>query len=213
MIKILHVVPKISEGGVGKVVLNYLTVIDRCSFDFTILTHEEDSIYIENVRKKYNVEVICIQPIHIIGIRAYIYQLKAMMQSICCDIIHIHTGHLTGFYAFLFRKFGNFPIVLHAHTTKQTNNFHLPFLPLLRHFSRKYSNALIACGIDAGRFCFGKASYLVLPNALLLGRYSQRDEEKSSKLLQEIQVPINTRIIGNIAALINQKNQVLSLRR
>lgn len=203
-IRILHVVPKISEGGVASVILNYYGKLNKDQYSFDYVTHEDNNGQFDHLLKN-NTRIFCFKTIGQIGLIKYFFQIKNNLSITDYQIIHIHTGHLTGLYALLFRLNGCGKIIAHAHTTESPNKYHSVIMPLWRLLSVLLSNKLIACGKLAGNFCFGRSNFEILRNGIDIKNFSTPKVE-SAYLKKELNLKDNDLVVGNIAAFIPQKN-------
>lgn len=203
--RILHVVPDLGYGGVEKVVLNYYSQLNHDKYRFDFITHGK----IEDYHSKLISEGSRLFYFKTIGELGYSRYKKQVADSIDLgeyDIIHIHVGHLTGVYAKVFRSLGASGIISHAHTTRCVNYKQHFLMPLFRLLSIHYSNELIACGADAGKFCFGKAEFRLLPNGLDFNTYKNVMNDDIAKLKKEFDIGTDTLVVGHVGHFSKQKN-------
>lgn len=204
-IRVLHVVPDMAYGGVEKVILNYYSQLDHAKYIFDFVTHGK----IEDYHSKLISDGSRLFYFKTIGELGYHGYKKQIADSICLkeyDIVHIHVGHLTGVYAKVFRSLGAPRIISHAHTTKCVNTKHRFFMPLFRLLSVHYSDELVACGSDAGKFCFGKAEYKLLHNVVDFQRYENVTENDISELRDKLGIDLNTFVVGHVGHFSKPKN-------
>lgn len=205
MTRILHIVPKLSEGGVARVVLNYYEKIDKNSIIFDFITHENDEGKLESLVSQGSKIFYC-KTIGQIGIIRYYMNLKYILTNNKYDVIHIHVGHLTGVYAYMCRKNGSDNIICHAHTTMSPNSKHRIFMPILRKLAIRNATTLIACGKAAGEFCFGDAKFIVLSNGLDYDKVAEIERMEIDSLREQLCIITDEFILGNVAAFIYLKN-------
>lgn len=210
-IKILHVVPAIYEGGVGSVVNNYYKKIDKSKFSFDIITHVKDTNKKNNLLYE-NSNVFYFKTLGETGFYGYYKQIKSSINCSEYDIIHIHTGHITGLYAVIFRICGANKIILHAHASAAPNLNHTKFMPYFRIFSRLFSDKLLSCGRLAGEFCFGNVDFEIIKNGIDYNMYLNIDESETVKLRQEFGFNSSDIILGIVAAFIEVKNHKFLLQ-
>lgn len=210
-IKILHVVPAIYEGGVGSVVNNYYEKIDKSKFSFDIITHVKET----NKKGNHlydNSNVYYFKTLGEAGLYGYYKQIKLTLDCAEYDIIHVHTGHITGLYAMVFKLCGAKKIVLHAHTTTAPNPNHIKFMPFFRGVTRLFSDKLLSCGKLAGTFCFGRADFEIIKNGIDYNKYLNIHESETLKLRQELGFNSGDIILGIVAAFIEVKNHKFLLQ-
>lgn len=206
--KILHVVPTLGYGGVAKVVTNYYEQLDHNQFRFDIVTHGGKEDYhrklIEDGSKIYY-----FQTLGKVGGKGYKKQIKENIDVSEYDVIHIHVGHLTGVYAMLFKYLGAKKVICHAHTTRCVNKKQAKLMFIWRFLANHYSDYRIACGHDAGEFCFRHGNYTILANGISFDKINSICNEKVEKLKEELGIKKEQFIIGHVGAFTPPKNHVL----
>lgn len=206
--KILHVVPTLGYGGVAKVVTNYYEQMDHERFRFDIITHGGKEDY-HSALIKDGSKIYYFQTLGKVGIKEYKKQIKENIDLSEYDIVHIHVGHLTGLYAMLFKKLGTKKIICHAHTTRCVNKKQAKLMPIWRFLANHYSDYRIACGHDAGEFCFGHNNYTVLPNGISFHKINDIGEQEIENLKEELGIKKEQFIVGHVGAFSPQKNHFL----
>ena len=204
-VRILQVVPDMAYGGVEKIVLNYYEQLNHDDYKFDFVTHGLVEDYHHNLMKQGS-RIYYLKTIGKVGLRGYCEQIREQINIDDYDIIHIHIGHITGVYGAAFHKCGAKKIICHAHTTKCVNTKHNLFMPVFRLLAKKYSDKCLACGKDAGRFCFGNLEFDLLHNGINSERYIHISKEDITKLKNEFGIRDETFVIGNVAHFSEQKN-------
>lgn len=204
-INVLQVVPTLGYGGVAKVVLNYYKVIDHDKYHFDFITHggEEDfhsDLIHDGCKLNYFLTI------GKIGFRNYISQIKANVSVESYDVVHIHTGDITGVYAKAFKMCGAKKVICHAHTTKAVSKSHILFERILRHMALKYSDCAMACGYEAGDYCFGKNKYIVLPNGIDFDSFNSVDKEQIEGVRASLGIPNGFFVVGHVGFFSPPKN-------
>lgn len=205
MVKILHVVPTLGYGGVAKVVTNYYEAIDHNRYHFDFVTHGGVEDYHESLINQGS-KIFYFQTIGKLGARKYCQQIKKMISVAEYDIIHIHTGDITGVYAKCYHQCGAKKIICHAHTTRAVSKSHKIFETVFRKMALKYSDATMACGYEAGEYCFGKDHFVLLPNSIDYSAFNDVDEKTKKHLLEEFNIPEERFIVGHIGHFSPPKN-------
>lgn len=203
--KILHVVPTLGYGGVAKVVTNYYEQLDHEKIQFDIITHGGVEDYHEKLIQEGS-KIYYFSTLGKVGRKGYKKQIKENINLKDYDIIHIHVGHLTGVYAMFFKKLGAKRVICHAHTTRCVNVRHSKIMPLFRYLAIHYSDARIACGYDAGEFCFGHKKYEIIPNGISFQKINTINEEKVRALRTELDIKENQFVVGHVGAFVAPKN-------
>lgn len=205
--KILHVVPTLGYGGVAKVVTNYYEQMNHSDFIFDFITHGKVEDYhhklIDDGSKIYYFKTV-----GSVGIKGYKKQIEDNIVLFEYSVIHLHVGHLTGLYAMLFRQLGAKKIICHAHTTRCVNSKQAGWMFVWRYLAKRYSDYRLACGEEAGRFCFGKGNYTVLPNGISYEKMDSIGLDAIDKLKEEFKIQHDKRIIGHVSAFSPPKNPI-----
>lgn len=213
MIRVLHIVPRLDLTGVSKFILHHWARMDKSVFVFDFVNHGgSENFHSELLSegcKIYNLPFP-----HEVGNKAYLNLLKDTIKKGQYDIIHIHTGHYTGFIAMMCRVWSfNSKIICHAHTTRCMNPSHEKVMPIFRILARTFANKLFACGHEAGIFCFGKnANFDEMHNSVDLSVFKRQPENEIIKLRESLHIPKGVKVIGHIGAYTAQKNHFYLLK-
>lgn len=204
--KILQVVPLLGFGGVEKMVTNYFDHIDHNEIMFDFISHSDHP---EDYHKKLidsGCKIYYLKTIGELGFSGYKKQIQQNIDIKSYDIVHVHVGHLTGVYAKVFRDLGAKKIICHAHTTKCVNYKHSLVMPVLRYMANKYSDRRLACGIEAGKYCFGKGNFTLIPNGLDYKEFNDVSDEKINSLKNEFCISDNDLVVGHVGHFDVPKN-------
>lgn len=211
--RVLQIVPALYSGGVGNFLLNYYRRFDKDLFQFDFVTHFDERQSVTSDSLMADSQVFYFKQQHDIGTLGYIKQFKKVIKDGNYDIIHIHNGHLTGLLSMICRWYGARNIVCHAHTTRCMDPKLNKAMPMLRWMSRHFSNRLMACGEDAGHFCYGdKASFIVIPNGVDFGYYKKSPAEEIEKLKKEYGIGKGTFVVGCVAQYTPPKNHIYLIK-
>lgn len=205
MINVLQVVPTLGYGGVAKVVRNYYEAIDHSKYHFDFVTHGGVEDYHDSLIKEGS-KIFYFETIGKIGEKKYCHQIYKSIKMDDYDIIHIHTGDITGIYAKLYRKCGANRIICHAHTTRAVSKSHKIFEGLFRKMALRYSDMTMACGFEAGDYCFGKGNYILLPNSIDFESFNNVGDRTVKQVKQELCIPDDGFVVGHIGHFSPQKN-------
>lgn len=210
--KILQIVPALYSGGVGSFLLNYYCRFDKDLFQFDFVTHfdEKDKVSADSLMS--GSKVYYFQQQHNIGTVQYIRQFKKVLKEGNYDIVHIHNGHVTGVLSMICKLYGAKRTVCHAHTTRCMNTKLEKMMPVLRWLSRTFSNRLMACGHDAGEFCYGTNNFVVIPNGIDFNRYKRVSDDVALQLKQDYHIGKDIFVAGCVAQFTPPKNHAYLLR-
>ena len=135
--------------------------------------------------------------------KAYIKELKNLLKQNNYDIVHIHGNSSTMIIDVRTAKKCRIPcVIIHSHNTTCDHKFLHKVLraPMLRMVSDR-----LACGRDAGRWMYGKKSFVVLNNAIDLEKF-RFDEKIRRKVRESLKINDETIVIGHAGHFSRQKN-------
>lgn len=205
MINVLQVVPTLGYGGVAKVVKNYYEAIDHDKYHFDFVTHGGVEDYHAGL-VDLGSKIYYFNTIGKIGLKKYSRQITSSMDLSTYDIVHIHTGDITGIYAKIYRKSGAKKIICHAHTTRAVSRSHKLFEGFLRKMALRYADMTMACGYEAGDYCFGKDNYILLPNSIDFESFNRINSEQINNVKKELHIADDAYVIGHIGLFSPVKN-------
>ncbi len=169
MQRILHIVGKMDRAGAETMIMNLYRNIDRNEFQFDFITFTTN-------KGDYDDEILTlggkIFPIIASNNITRTFKLKSFLaKNKNYKIIHSHMLLNAGFHVLAAKMAGVKHRIVHSHSTSNgTNNF---IAKCYEQFSKllitNFSTYLIACGIQASNYLFGKNSNVwLLPNAVSL---------------------------------------------
>ncbi|MBQ9071354.1 MAG: glycosyltransferase family 1 protein [Clostridia bacterium] len=132
----------------------------------------------------------------------FIRSLKKLIKSRNYDIVHVHGNSHTMSLELLAAKLAGCPIrIAHAHSTKCNSLFLHKFLsPIFN----KLCTHRFACGIEAGKFMYGKKNYTVINNGMELAKFQFNETNRTAtKTDYDLK---NKIVIGNVANFVEVKN-------
>lgn len=150
--------------------------------------------------------------------------IKDLKKVICengpYDAIHIHTLLHAGIVSYVAKKCGIKNIIVHSHSTNQGKNFSpyrffYEFISkqLIRHNATK----MIACGVEAGNFLFGKKNVksgkvLILSNAIDTEKFISVNMKKVLSIKKNWNISDDDIVIGQVGRLTSVKNHIFSIK-
>lgn len=206
MIRVLHIIPTLGYGGVAKFVLNYYENMNKNQIIFDFVTHGSEEDFHQDLINSGS-KIFYFKTIGQIGFKKYFNNLKEVITGFnSYNVVHIHEGHITGVAAFMCKKLGVKKVICHAHTTTCPNEKHKPFMPIFRFLATRYGDKLLACGKEAGKYCFGKTKFTIMHNAVDARKFYSATTEEIKRLKEIYNINDNCLVIGHIGAFINLKN-------
>ena len=208
--KILHIVGEIDGGGVGSVVLNYMSHIDKKNMEVHILAFENSTKKEQLLQPKFEengCKVIYIEHRN----KGYIQHfriLKDLIQKEKYDVIHCHFGIWSAPYLFIALFSGVNVRIAHSHVTMSSyspskEKILKLFYPLLWFtVTDKFS-----CGRDAGRYLWGENNdFYIMKNAIETEEFKY-DMETREICRRKLGIGEDTVVIGHVGRFCYQKNQ------
>ena len=207
MIRVLHIVPRLDLTGVAKFVTHHWCKMDKNKFIFDFVNHGGTEDFHSELEQE-GCKIYNLPFPHEVGTISYLGMLKKIIKYGQYDIVHIHTGHYTGFIAMRCRFWRvKSKIICHAHTTKCMNPLHIYIMPIFRIMAKVFSDRLFACGYKAGVFCFGRSSkFDEIHNSVDLSVFKRHSGSEVKQLRSTLKIPDGAKVIGHIGAFSAPKN-------
>lgn len=210
MVNILHIVPDIDGGGVGAVVFNYLSNMDRKGFNIDVVARDYgykqfmhdnftacgiNIFYVTQKNKK---------------LLQHFKEIDEIMKKKHYDVVHCHDQNWSYFYLKLAKK-NNVPVrIAHSHLTIQNNDrIKIAILNLFTPALKKIATGYFACGKEAGAYMWGwdlvnSGKVYIMKNAVNLDRFQFCENDR-----ENIRNRMNWNdkfVIGHVGRFNEQKN-------
>ncbi len=200
---IINTVPT-GRNGITNVIFNLLQYMPSIEADYVSINLPQDR-YVGKI-KKNNGNVFIINR-NLRKIFSYIKSLKNYIKNGNYDIVHIHGNSHTVAVELVAAKLGGCKTrIVHAHSTKCNSLFtHKILTPI---FNILCTHRL-ACGVDAGRFMYGKHYFRVVNNGIDTGRFSFRPDDRIA--IREKYDVSKKFVIGHVGGFVEEKNQAFLL--
>lgn len=159
----------IGKDGITSVVYNIAENIDTTQFTIDIMAINEPEIEYENRIKQVGGEIHTIKR-RSAGVINYAKMLKSLIQGNKYDIVHIHGNSHSTVWELLAAKLGGCSVrIVHAHSTHSDYPlFHKLLTPLFNCLC----TCRLACGIESGKFMYGRKNFLVINNGVDSSRFA-----------------------------------------
>lgn len=213
MKKVLHICPSLGSGGIEKLICqwNEMAVQENIRFVFAVYNSGGETYnYFKN--KGYHIYVI--PQIKKVGYKNYCNEITSILNNENIDIVHTNAGPLTWVALKVAMKCGISKRIVHAHTNRYYFNgprwYKKIVLSISRILNNKYSTNRIACGFEAGQYCFGKNNFLWIKNGIDLNVFTY-SEMKRKTIRELMKIPIDAKVVGFVGRLAAQKNPLFAL--
>lgn len=211
MIRILQVVSIMNAGGMENYIMNLYRQANRekVQFDF-IVHHKARGVFDDEIEQMGGI-IYRFSVLDDKNIIKYCAELDAFFQEHKeYRIIHGHLSSMAVFYLGMAKK-NNVPWrIAHSHGA---GFLHTPkgFAKYLLFRTTKWNaNVRLACSTEAGRYLYGKDSFVFVPNGIDVERFTYRQEIRE-KIRVELQVG-DRFVIGHVGRFNLQKNHKYLLR-
>ncbi len=208
-IKVAQVIGQAVNGGTEAYAKNYYSHIDRSKVEFDFLVESESKI----INRK-DIEAL---GGHIVIIPSYknpfkyMRTLKRIFKENNYDIVHSNMNTLSFFTLRAAKKAHIKVRIAHSHSTSNPKEKLKNILKnMLRPLSKIYATDYFACSEMAGRYLFGnktfdKGKVTVINNGIDIDKFKY-NEEYNISLRKELNIDINTKVIGHVGRFVPQKN-------
>lgn len=210
MLRILHVVTDMRRGGLESMLMNYYRVIDREKIQFDFLTHRD---YLGD----YGEEIINLggKIYHIMPLNPFSKKYKNELVEFFnthqeYKIIHVHQDCMSSVVLKIAKEQGIKIRIAHSHSSSQDKNLKYLIKLFYKKYIPKYATDLMACGLEAGKWMFKDAEFIILNNAIDAEKY-RYNEEIRIKMRKVLKIEKNELVIGHVGRFSPVKNQLFLL--
>lgn len=211
MDRILIISGGLQIGGAERVAANISKYAPNEKYEFHYLVFEGiDNVYGAEIEARGGKVFTFPSPGQ--GYRTYIYLLKQLYNKYQYVAVHSHTMFNSGINLFVAKCCGIPCRIAHSHTTKTEFKVSLIqklYQQIMRFMIRLFSTDLMACGVEAGYWMFGKRVFdkkgIVINNGIDIDAFgwSKENRDKIRKLYN-----INDKfVVGHSGTIIPLKNQ------
>lgn len=215
MIRILHIVHSMGQGGIENLLMNLYRSINKQKVQFDFLVCEK-GLYDEEITSLGG--IVYYYPSRS---KDYVANRKALDEFFKkhteYQIVHFHVSSLSYVTPLVYaRKNGVKHRIIHSHDTRcGGKKINYLFHYMNRLHVKKLANHYFACSEKAGKWLYGEKSimgedYMFFPNAIELKKFQFSLENRSS-VRKELGLNETDFVIGNVGRLAEQKNQARAI--
>lgn len=218
-IRVLHVLGSLDQGGIENFIINVYRSIDRSKIQFDFALTLGKGGFFEPEILSMGGRVFYFKPVA--SQRRYPYICENITRIINeygpFDVIHSHAYFASGFI--LKSASHRIPIrIAHAHNAYAGQSYTLR-RSLFEHTSRyllwKYGTHLLGCSNDACKYLYGQKASTpshtrkveIIPNGIKTDQFKY-SEHKRAAIRSELQIPMDSYVIGTIGRLSKEKNHL-----
>jgi glycosyltransferase EpsF len=195
--RILQVVGAMNMGGAETFLMNILRNINRDDYQFFFLCYLDGQYDYEDEIQKLGGKIIRVPDTRITNPFKFVKNVEMVIQDEQIDVVHSHVDFSSG-YAMLAAKNANIKIrIVHAHSTSATRSKNIikkAWFTAQKWLMNHFATRRIACGVEAGRFMFGKKVFQVVHNGISVKRF-QFDIENRAKIRQQLKIDANDTVL------------------
>lgn len=214
MLRILHVVGGMNQGGTENFLMNIYRNIDKQRIQFDFLVNRAGTF--DEEIKMLGGRIYQIPSLQEIGQIKYSKNLKEFFneQGKNYKIIHSHINQVSGLILEEAQKAG-IPIrIAHSHSNKfwYKNSLIKVYKTYLKTKIDKYANYKFACSVDAGKFMFGKNSNFKVINNFIDAKKFIYNEEIRKRVRKQFNIDEKSFVIGYVGRFEIAKNPIFALK-
>lgn len=203
MTRVLHVIGSLANGGIESFLLNIYRQIDRKETQFDFLVGTRDGwcdAYEKEITEKGG-KVIYI-PSGIKGFYSFYNYLKKHPEY---KIVHSHRGGMSAFFLTVAKMAGVPNRISHSHNAGETGRVKQLFIKVVRPLLCHVTTKRFSCGEEAGKYLYGKKSFIVIKNGIDLERYCYNPAWRQEKR-SELGLTSSNIVFGHVGRFEFQKN-------
>lgn len=208
MIRVLHIIGTLANGGMESFILNLYRHIDRSRFQFDFVVGSRNGWcqqYADEIEQLGG--KIYIVPKGLRGVPEFRSILSEHPEY---KIIHCHRDAMSCFFLLAAKIEGIKCRVTHSHNASETGLIKKILTRLLLPFLNSMSTHRLACGWEAGEHLYHDHPYKVFPNAIDLSAFSYH-KDKALDIRKKLGFKTEDIVIGHVGRFEYQKNHAFLL--
>ena len=207
MIRVLHVVSAMHQGGLENLLMNVYRNIDKNKIQFDFITHRIEKSDFDDEIEKMGGKIYRFSFLEDKNIFKYIKELDTFFKNHKeYKIIHGHLASLAFIYLSIAKK-NDIPVrISHSHGSNHENNIKGYLKNICFKLNKYPANYYFTCSTLAGNYLFGKNSnFEFIPNGIETEKF-QYNVKKRKEIRKELKLNDNDIVIGNVGRFEQQKN-------
>lgn len=197
----------LSLNGISVVINNYATRLPKSIFDVHVIT----SGYVDQAYERSFAEhgiTLHVIPRKEEGVLAYLRNMTGLFRTVQCDIAHVNGSSALMVMDLLAARAAGVRVrIAHCHSIRSS---HPKLHAILKPVVNRIATNKLACSDIAGESLFGPGTFDVLPNAFSVSSFSY-DSANRAKLRQDLKIPTDAVVIGNVGRISTMKNQSFAI--
>lgn len=211
MIRIMQFPGTMLYGGVGSVVMNIYRNIDRTKIQFDFCVPREGDGPLDDEIRSMGGRIFKVPQMREKGFRGYIKAVKNVLtENGPYEAVHIHSVHMGALPLIAAKKAGVTKRVYHVHNTMDAALNKIPGHQLLEiilnYLVKANATKRLACGMDAGKYVYGRSAFEVINNAIDTSRFYPYPDGKRRELREQLGFREDEIVVGDVARFVTEKN-------
>lgn len=182
--RILHIIAGLGSGGAETIVMNYYRFIDKEKIQFDFLVRNSFQHHYDNEVINNGGCIFYTSPFPKHAIKNYFEVNKILKEHKEYSIIHVHANSLIYIIPLILaKKHGISCRIIHSHSTHTQGKFLNIIHRVNRLFIGRFSNYMLACSRDAGKWMFTNKKFVTFHNGIDISEfiYSTEIRKKTRK--------------------------------
>ena len=194
------------RGGAETMIMNYYRALNRDEFQFDFLVHRKERAEYDDEIESMGGNIFRTMPIRPGNYIKYFHFLDNFFKEHAKDYVavHCHIQENSGFIAKYAAKYGIKNRLCTSHIADLGIDYKFPFRLFGKCVGHNYITHRLACGQRAGKYMYGKKSFIIFPNAIDTQRFIFNKDEYNKFRKQKGWE--NDFVIGNVSRFYKQKN-------
>lgn len=211
LLRVLHVVPNMQQGGLENYIMNLYRNINRNVVQFDFLEHYSQESHFDNEIEALGGRIFRIPFMEDKNILGYVSSLNDLFaDNPQIKVVHGHMATTALIYLGAAKRAGINARIIHAHESSYLKTVRGYIRRVLIKQAWRNASVLAACSEKAGRYYYGSKSFHILYNAIDVKRFSF-DCEKRKLFRREQRIPDDSLVVGHIGRFSAEKNQLFLL--
>lgn len=164
-LRVLQIVTTMEMGGIENYLMSLYRHIDKEKIQFDFLKHRSERHYYDDEIRSLGGNIYCAPPIDPRTAKKYNEWLTSFFKAHNYKIVHSHLNSESAYPLRIAAKCGVPVRIAHAHSTKVTLDYKMPFRLYDKYVLENYYTNALACTNEAGKFLF-KKNFTIVPNAI-----------------------------------------------
>ena len=207
MIRVLHIVTIMNRGGLETFIMNVYRKIDRSKIQFDFLVHRDEEGAYDKEIFSLGGRIFHVRAFNPINLKYYIqlyHVLKTLRNEV--SVIHSHLDTTSAMPLFLAKCAGYDRRVAHSHSSSVDRDWKYFIRLVLAYPIRFLATDRFSCGIDAGKFIFGrKSKFQVINNGIDVKEFAFNEDIRQA-VRRELGIT-NQKVVIHVGRFYPVKNQ------